>query len=90
MTAKKRKHENPELNPSAREAVPEEELGNVYVTRGVPPMTVRVLANQNVKVPEDEHGPAGDFYEGDEFKTDGPTAHMLEARGIVEIIEEHE
>ncbi len=98
-TKKKRQHPNPEVEradgktPTAATfasdpAAPGFE-GTVYVTRGVPPMTVKVLASQHVHAPEDEHGPEGDYYDGDTFKTDGPTAHMLEARGIVEIIEEH-
>lgn len=105
MTAKKkpalsrahRKHQNPEIqraeavDPKVRfsEEPASEFPGVVYVTSGVPAMTVRVLAGQHVKDPDDEHGPGGDRHEGDEFKTDGPTAHMLEARGYVEIIEEH-
>lgn len=62
--------------------------GTVYVTRDVPDLKVEVLPGQHVKIPEgDDPGEAGDYFEGDTFVTHGPTAHMLEARGYVKILE---
>lgn len=77
--------------------------GIVYVTQGVPDLRVRVLPGQNVKLPDDDEvGEPGNYFGagcedpetgevrdvGDEFSTHGPTAHMLEVRGYVEIIGE--
>jgi len=62
--------------------------GVVYVTQGVPDLNVEVLPGQHVKVPEgDDPGEPGDYFEGDTFVTHGPTAHMLEARGYVKVLE---
>lgn len=62
--------------------------GTVYVTQAVPDLRVEVLPGQHVKVPEgDDPGEAGDYFEGDTFVTHGPTAHMLEARGFVKVLE---
>lgn len=73
--------------------------GTVYVTEGVPNMVVQVNPGQNVVVPDShEVGIPGSYWgaghenedgsiqeAGDEFATHGPTAHMLEARGVVTI-----
>lgn len=80
---------NPQLSvgavrPDGSSAEPE---GALYVTRNVPDMVVEVMPSQNVVVPEDhEVSVAGSYWDGDQFKTHGPTAHMMEARGFVRVL----
>lgn len=90
-------HVNPELEhdpevaarTAAAQDTPVVSDGALYVTQGVPNLRVRVLPGQSVKVPDGhEVGEPGDYVEGQEFNTHGPTAHMLEARGFVEVIGE--
>lgn len=85
--------ENPELTNVEGVRFPDLDEGNlggtVYVTQGIPDLKVEVLPGQHVKVPDTDHEPgdAGDYFEGDTFVTHGPTAHMLEARGFVKVLE---
>lgn len=65
------------LNPSE---------GAVYVTAGVPDLRVQVNPGQSVNSPEG-HPEPGSYGEGDQYVEQGPTAHMLEARGIVTVLE---
>ena len=95
MAPSKQPPPNPELEhvPDVAErtqaaqtgALAEGELAGLYVTTGVPNLIVEVLPQQAVRAPEGEPEP-GDYREGDQFTTHGPTAHMLEARGYVKVI----
>jgi hypothetical protein len=76
-----------ERTAAAQSGAEGELAGTVYVTTAVPNLRVRVLPGRNVSVPEGhEVGVPGNYFEGAEFETHGPTAHMLEARGFVQVI----